>query len=102
MIENQSQTKRVESSLVRCLDGGSSPPISTIQIVYQSVTSFTNTFTNTFCKLAFVKLVFRLPYSAILKIEFLAEFLSKSIVLPGLQATLRPFARSLGCLLLSQ
>ena len=28
-VENQSQTKRVESCLVRCLDGGSSPPIST-------------------------------------------------------------------------
>ena len=55
MVENQSQTKRVESSLVRCLDGGSSPPISTIQIVYQSVRGFTNTFTNTFCKLGFVK-----------------------------------------------
>ena len=27
--DNQRQTKRVESSLVRCLDGGSSPPIST-------------------------------------------------------------------------
>ena len=29
LVENQSQTKRVESCLVRCLDGGSSPPIST-------------------------------------------------------------------------
>ena len=29
MVENQSKTKRVESSLVRCLDGGSSPPNST-------------------------------------------------------------------------
>lgn len=28
--ENQRGTKRVESRLVRCLDGGSSPPISTV------------------------------------------------------------------------
>ena len=35
-VEKQSQTKRVESSLVRCLDGGSSPPIST-RIKYEFV-----------------------------------------------------------------
>lgn len=33
--DNQRETKRVESWLVRCLDGGSSPPSSTIRIVNQ-------------------------------------------------------------------
>ena len=36
-VENQSETKRVESYLVRCLDGGSSPPISTIKADNQPI-----------------------------------------------------------------
>ena len=35
--DNQRKTKRVESCLVRCLDGGSSPPISTGKTDNQSI-----------------------------------------------------------------
>ena len=37
--ENQWQNKYVESTLVLCLDGGSSPPISTNKIDNQSITN---------------------------------------------------------------
>ena len=45
MVENQSQTKRVESCLVRCLDGGSSPPISTKFTNSQRITSIKHNLT---------------------------------------------------------
>ena len=42
--DNQRKNKRVESRLVRCLDGGSSPPISTTSIDFQLVTSSVHEF----------------------------------------------------------
>ena len=42
--ENHRMDKRVESCLVRCLDGGSSPPISTTSIDFQLVTSSVHEF----------------------------------------------------------